>query len=87
MPSPPTLLQILVAGPCRSFAGDDPDLVAAHMRLMMDTDLRLFRAGHRPVTAEMLALPLIGAAAFERVGDAVFDEVLRRIGAVPGCAS
>lgn len=68
-------LLILVAGPYRSGTGDDPALIAANMRAMTDVSLRLFRAGHLPVTGEALALPLVEAAGSERVGDATFDAI------------
>jgi hypothetical protein len=70
---------ILVAGPYRSGTGDDPDKLAANVRAMNDIALRLFRAGHLPVTGEALALPLIELAGSTTIGDAVFDEVFHPI--------
>jgi hypothetical protein len=72
-------LLILVAGPYRSGTGDDPDKLAANVRVMNAAALEVFRAGHLPITGEALALPLIELAGSERVGDAVFDEIFHPI--------
>ncbi len=68
-------LMILVAGPYRSGTGDDPARIAANMRAMNEAALRLFRAGHLPVTGEALALPLVEIAGSTAIGDAIFDEI------------
>ncbi|KAA2266626.1 DUF4406 domain-containing protein [Solihabitans fulvus] len=70
---------ILVAGPYRSGTGDDPARLAANVATMNEAALRLFRAGHLPVTGEALALPLIELAGSTRVGDEIFDEVFHPI--------
>jgi hypothetical protein len=75
-----TPLMILVAGPYRSGTGDDPGRIAANMRAMNDAALRLFRAGHLPVTGEALALPLLETAGSTGLGDPVFDEIFHPIG-------
>ena len=72
-------MMILVAGPYRSGTGDDPAMLAANVQDMNAAALRLFRAGHLPVTGEALALPLIDLAGSERVGDAVFDAIFHPI--------
>ncbi|WP_207483565.1 DUF4406 domain-containing protein [Arenibaculum pallidiluteum] len=72
-------MMILVAGPYRSGTGDDPALIAANMRAMDEAALRLFRAGHLPVTGEALALPLITTAGSRGIGDAVWDEIFHPI--------
>jgi len=72
-------LLILVAGPYRSGTGDDPQKLAANVRVMNAAALEVFRAGHLPITGEALALPLIELAGSERVGDAVFDEIFHPI--------
>lgn len=77
MPSQP--MMILVAGPYRSGTGDDPARIAVNMQDMNATALRLFRAGHLPVTGEALALPLIELAGSTRVGDAAFEEIFHPI--------
>ncbi len=76
---PPPPLMVLVAGPYRSGTGDDPARIAANLRAMNEAALRLFRAGHLPVTGEALALPLAGTAGSARVGDAAFAEVFHPV--------
>lgn len=77
MPNRP--LMILVAGPYRSGTGDDPARLAANVTAMNTAALRLFRAGHLPVTGEAMALPLVELAGSGRIGDAVFDEIFHPI--------
>jgi len=72
-------LMILIAGPYRSGTGDDPEKMAANVRLMEGYALPLFRAGHIPVVGEWLALPLVALAGSTRVGDAAFDEIFHPI--------
>jgi hypothetical protein len=72
-------LMILVAGPYRSGTNDDPERIAANVRAMTDTALRLFRAGHLPVLGEWFALPLIEHAGSQTIGDPVFDEIFHPI--------
>ena len=74
MPTSPSLM-ILVAGPYRSGTGDDPELIAANMRVMNAVALDLYRRGHLAVTGEALALPLIEAAGSESIGDKAFTEI------------
>lgn len=73
-------LLILVAGPYRSGTNDDPNLIAANLRAMNEASLRLFRAGHIPVTGEAMALPLAELAGSQRIGDAIFDEIMHPYG-------
>ena len=68
-------LMILIAGPYRSGTGDDPEKMAANLRLMERYALPLFRAGHMPVVKEWFALPIVALAGSRRVGDEAFDEV------------
>jgi hypothetical protein len=70
---------ILVAGPYRSGTSDDPEKMAANVRLMEAFTLPLFRAGHLPVVGEWLALPMVALAGSRRVGDAAFDEIFHPI--------
>jgi hypothetical protein len=72
-------LMILIAGPYRSGTGDDPEKLAANVRLMEEYALPLFRAGHMPIVGEWLALPLVALAGSRRVGDAAFDEIFHPI--------
>lgn len=73
-------LMILVAGPYRSGTNDDPTLIAANMRAMNEAALRLFRAGHLPITGEALAFPLLEVAGSKHIGDDVFNEIMHPIG-------
>jgi len=73
-------LLILVAGPYRSGTNDDPDLIATNVRLMNEACLHLFRAGHIPMTGEAMALPLVELAGSQRIGDALFDEIMHPYG-------
>ncbi|WP_222932648.1 hypothetical protein [Nocardia yunnanensis] len=70
---------ILVAGPYRSGTADDPAKLAANVRAMNETALRLFRAGHLPVTGEALALPLLETAGSTRPGDPLYDEIFHPV--------
>lgn len=72
-------LMILVAGPYRSGTGDDPLKIQANVDAMMESALRLFRAGHLPVIGEWYALPLIEFAGSTQIGDAVFDEIFHPV--------
>ena len=94
-----TPLMILVAGPYRSGTSDDPQKIQANVDAMMETALRLFRAGHLPVLGEWYALPLIEYAGSRRIGGPSVgaDEmvslarqngklVFHRFDDIPGCA-
>jgi hypothetical protein len=70
---------ILIAGPYRSGTGDDPEKMAANVRLMEDYALPLFRAGHVPVVGEWFALPLVALAGSRQVGDDAFNEIFHPI--------
>ncbi|MER5280614.1 DUF4406 domain-containing protein [Streptomyces sp. NPDC002809] len=79
MATDPRSLMILVAGPYRSGTGDDPHKLEANVRAMNESALRLFRAGHLPVTGEALALPLLNTAGSTRPGDPLFDEIFHPV--------
>ena len=72
-------LMILIAGPYRSGTDDDPERMAANVRVMESHALPLFRAGHIPVVGEWLALPLVALAGSTQVGDEAFTEVFHPI--------
>jgi len=72
-------LMILVAGPYRSGTRDQPERIAANVRAMTQTALRLFRAGHLPVLGEWFALPLIETAGSRQIGDQVFNEIFHPV--------
>ena len=72
-------LMILVAGPYRSGTNDDPQLIAANVKLMTDVALELYQAGHLPVLGEWFALPLVEAAGSKQIGDAVFNDIFHPV--------
>jgi hypothetical protein len=78
MTDQPTLM-ILIAGPYRSGTGDDPVKMAANVHAMEAYALPLFRAGHLPVLGEWFALPMLGLAGSQQVGDAPFNEIFHPI--------
>lgn len=73
-------LLILVAGAYRSNTGDDPLKIAANYQRMNEAALELFRHGHTPLTGEALALPLIGLAGSQRMGDGPWNEIFHPMG-------
>ncbi len=72
-------MMILIAGPYRSGTGDDPEKMAANVRLMESFALPIFRLGHIPVLGEWLALPLVHLAGSKQIGDEAFDEIFHPI--------
>jgi hypothetical protein len=72
-------MMILIAGPYRSGTGDDPEKIAANVRLMESFALPIFRLGHIPLLGEWLALPLVHLAGSEQVGDDAFNEIFHPI--------
>ncbi|MBC3953139.1 ADP-ribose pyrophosphatase [Pseudomonas folii] len=71
---PSSGLMILVAGPYRSGTGDDPALLAANVQAMQAAAAELLSAGHFPVVAEWVALPLVQMAGSRSIGDEVFQK-------------
>ena len=72
-------LMILVAGPYRSGTNDNPALIAANVKLITDTALRLYHIGHLPVLGEWFALPLTEAAGSKETGDAIFNKLFHPV--------
>jgi ADP-ribose pyrophosphatase len=72
-------MMILIAGPYRSGTGDDPEKMAANVRLMESYALPIFRLGHIPVLGEWFALPLVHLAGSKQVGDEAFKEIFHPI--------
>ena len=70
---------ILIAGPYRSGTNDDPALMRKNVQNMESYALPIFRAGHTPIIAEWLALPLVDLAGSRKVGDQAFQEVFHPI--------
>src|SRR5258708_1680885 len=73
MPKP---LMILIAGPYRSRTDDDPSKMAANLRNLESAAWPLFQKGHVPMIGEWVALPIWQNAGGQKVGDALYDEVL-----------
>jgi hypothetical protein len=72
-------MMILIAGPYRSGTGDDPEKIAANVRLMESYALPIFRLGHIPILGEWFALPLVHLAGSKQVGDDAFNEIFHPI--------
>jgi hypothetical protein len=72
-------MMILIAGPYRSGTGDDPEKIAANVRLMESFALPIFRLGHIPLLGEWLALPLVHLAGSKQMGDDAFNEIFHPI--------
>ena len=72
-------MMILIAGPYRSGTGDDPDKIAANVRIMESYALPIFRLGHIPLLGEWLALPLVHLAGSKQIGDEAFNEIFHPI--------
>jgi hypothetical protein len=72
-------MMILIAGPYRSGTGDDPEKMAANVRLMESFALPIFRLGHIPVLGEWFALPLLQLAGSKEVGDAAYREIFHPV--------
>ena len=72
-------MMILIAGPYRSGTGDDPEKMAANVRLMESYALPIFRLGHIPVLGEWFALPLVHLAGSKQIGDEAFNEIFHPI--------
>jgi hypothetical protein len=70
---------ILIAGPYRSGTQDDPALIRKNVEEMESYALPIFRAGHIPMLGEWLALPLVGLAGSQQIGDAAFNEIFHPI--------
>lgn len=71
-----TPLFVLIAGPYRSGTGDDPALIDANLRRLEEAALPLFDAGHLPVVAEWVSLPVAREAGSTRVGDDTSERYL-----------
>jgi len=72
-------MMILIAGPYRSGTGDDPEKMAANVRLMESYALPIFQLGHMPVLGEWFALPLLHLAGSKQVGDEAYSEIFHPI--------
>ena len=72
-------MMILIAGPYRSGTGDDPQKLAANVRMMESFALPIFRLGHIPVLGEWFALPLVHLAGSKQIGDDAFTQIFHPI--------
>lgn len=70
---PSRALMILVAGPCRSVTDEECAALAANLQALQVCTGALLRAGHLPVLAEWVALPLVQLAGSREVGDEVYQ--------------
>ena len=70
---------ILVAGPHRSGTNDNPQLIAANVKAMTDSALKIYNIGHLPVLGEWFALPLVEAAGSKTIGDDIFNKIFHPI--------
>ncbi|WP_231596014.1 DUF4406 domain-containing protein [Sphingobacterium endophyticum] len=66
---------ILIAGPYRGGANDDPILIKKNLDHLESVALPLFRKGHIPMIGEWVALPLMHLAGSKEIGDSVWDEI------------
>jgi len=69
-------MMILIAGPYRSGTGDDPEMMEANLRRLEGVAWPLFQAGHVPMIGEWVALPIWHVAGGEKVGDALYNQIL-----------
>jgi hypothetical protein len=72
-------MMILVAGPYRSGTNDDSQLIAANVKAMTDSALKIYNIGHLPVLGEWFALPLVEAAGSKKIGDDIFNKIFHPI--------
>jgi hypothetical protein len=72
-------LFIQIAGPYRSGTNDDPEKIAANIRVMESYALPIFRMGHIPVLGEWFALPLVHLTGSKKIGDEPFNEIFHPI--------
>ena len=70
---------ILIAGPYRSGTGDDPEKMAANLKALETPSYALFRAGHVPMIAEWVALPVRHTAGGKEIGDDLYEEIFHLV--------
>ncbi len=69
-------MMILIAGPYRSGTSDDPDKMAANLKVLEAACWPIFQKGHVPMIGEWIAIPIWKTAGGRHVGDALYDQVL-----------
>ncbi|MGX6999131.1 DUF4406 domain-containing protein [Caballeronia sp. KNU42] len=67
---------ILIAGPYRSGANGNAELIAGNLRRLEEAALQVYRLGHMPMIGEWVALPLAAAAGSTAVGDPISETFL-----------
>jgi hypothetical protein len=67
---------ILIAGPYRSGTGDDPQKMAANLKILEEASWPLFERGHIPMIGEWVALPVWHRAGGKAVGDGLYEKIL-----------
>jgi hypothetical protein len=72
-------MMILIAGPYRSGANDEPEKIQANVHFMESFALPIFHKGHIPVLGEWFALPLLALAGSKEIGDEPFNEIFHPI--------
>jgi hypothetical protein len=72
--SPP--MMILIAGPYRSGTDDNPEKMAANLKVLEQASWPIFEKGHIPMIGEWVALPIWHTAGGRQVGDHLYDRVL-----------
>ena len=72
-------MMILIAGPYRSGTNDDPEKIAANVRVMESFAIPIFKKGHIPLLGEWLALPLVKLAGSQQIGDEPFNEIFHPV--------
>ena len=70
---------ILIAGPYRSGTGDDPEKMAANLKVLEAPSYALFKAGHVPMIGEWVALPVWHAAGGKTIGDDLYEEIFHPV--------
>lgn len=70
---------ILIAGPYRSGTGDDPEKMAANLKVLEAPSHALFKAGHVPMIGEWVALPIWQAAGGKTVGDELYEQIFHPV--------
>ena len=67
---------ILIAGPYRSGTGDDPEKMAANLKVLEAPSYALFKAGHVPMIGEWVALPVLASAGVTDVAHPLAADVM-----------
>jgi hypothetical protein len=69
-------MMILIAGPYRSGAGDDPEKMKANLERLEAAAWPIFQKGHVPMIGEWAALPVLKGAGGGAPGSELYDQVM-----------